>query len=136
MNEHLQAAIDYKRVWFPCPLTSHDDYEGVVSSTNAEMVNELCGYKEVYEFVADQDELINQVKKQCALVEVKVTALGTQSFDLPQHLKRNKSSNRARKDNYTALLLVNWGMKIYNTLQSSEFKRVNTTFTPLMFGRR
>ena len=54
-----------------------------------------------------------QTKKQCALVEVKTTAKGTQSFDLPQHLRRNTSANRARKDNYTALLLANWGVKCF-----------------------
>ena len=40
----------------------------------------------------NQDNLIYQTKKQCALIEVKSTAKGTQTFDLPQHLKRNTSA--------------------------------------------
>ena len=71
-----------------------------------------------------QDDLVYQTKKQCALVEVKSTAKGTQSFDLPQHLRRSNSANRARKDNYTTLMLGNWAVKAYNDMKKQKIDLV------------
>ena len=85
------------------------------------------------EFVERQDELVYQVKRQCALVEVKTTARGTQTFDLPQHLKRSTSATRARKDNYTTLMLANWALKSYFDMQNAE-EAEYFTFTPRMVG--
>ena len=59
-----------------------------------------------------------QTKKQCALIEVS-TAKGTQTFDLPQHL-RSTSANRARRDNYTTLMLANWAVKCYFEMQHNK----------------
>ena len=84
-----------------------------------------AGEENLGEFIESQDNLIYQVKKQCALVEVKTTARGTQTFDLPQHLKRNTSANRARKDNYTGLLLANWGIKCYFDMQNYKLNEGN-----------
>ena len=83
-------------------------------------------------FIETQDDLVYQVKRQCALVEVKTTARGTQTFDLPQHLKRNTSANRARKDNYTGLLLANWGVKCYFDMKNYKLDDTAATFTPRM----
>ena len=80
-----------------------------------------------------QDALIYQTKKQCALVEVRSTARGTQTFDLPQHLKRNTSTNRARKDNYTTLMLANWATKSYYDMMSVNIEQ-NDTFAPIMIS--
>jgi hypothetical protein len=74
------------------------------------------------------------VKRQCALVEVKATAKGVQTFDLPQHLKRDTGANRARKDNYTALMLGNWGVKSYYDLMDIGESEFSSTFTPLMIN--
>ena len=70
----------------------------------------------ILDLVENQDNLIYQTKKQCTLVEVKSTAKGVQTFDLPQHLKRDTTQNRARKDNYTTLMLGNWAVKSYYDL--------------------
>ena len=78
--------------------------------------------------------MIYQTKKQCALVEVKTTAKGLQSFDLPQHLKRSTSASRARKDNYTTLMLGNWALKCYNDFKKSQGVQINNTFAPRMLG--
>ena len=83
-------------------------------------------------FIEAQDNLIYQTKKQCALVEVKTTARGTQTFDLPQHLKRNTSASRARKDNYTALLLANWAVKCYFDMSNYKIDDNAATFVPRM----
>ena len=55
-----------------------------------------------------------------------------QNFDLPQHLKRGSSTTRARKDNYTALMLAKWASKCYNDIMTVENKPIPTGFTPFM----
>ncbi|MAF42584.1 MAG: hypothetical protein CMI54_00250 [Parcubacteria group bacterium] len=129
-NELLQANIDYKKIWF-ASRTSANGSEFDKQSTykiNLKQVNE----ENMGMFIETQDNLVYQVKKQCALVEVKTTARGTQTFDLPQHLKRNTSAHRARKDNYTALLLANWAVKCYFDMQNYKLDEGTATFVPRM----
>ena len=65
-------------------------------------------------FVNHQDALIDLVKKECALIEIKTSSLGNTSFDLPAHMKKQqKNPARVRKDNYSALVLGNWALKLY-----------------------
>jgi len=97
---------------------------------NFNLINE----KNISDFIEAQDALVYQTKKQCALVEVKSTAKGTQTFDLPQHLKRSTSVSRARKDNYTTLMLANWGVKCYYDMVNLKEDEINSTFMPQMFG--
>ena len=85
------------------------------------------------DFIEHQDDMIYQTKKQCSLVEHKSTARGSQNFDLPQHLKRSTSPNKARKDNYSALMLANWGLKLYNDITNAEININKQTFEPVMF---
>ena len=92
----------------------------------------MTHFNDIGEMIETQDTLIYQTKKQCALVEVKSTAKGTQTFDLPQHLRRSTSANRARKDNYTTLMLGNWAVKAYNDMKNIKVEEVNTTFVPRM----
>ena len=84
------------------------------------------------DLIEEQDNLIYQTKKQCALIEVKSTAKGTQTFDLPQHLKRNTSVSRARRDNYTTLMIGNWAVKCYYDMMSAKDDAPEETFTPMM----
>ena len=86
----------------------------------------------ILDLIEEQDNLVYQTKKQCSLIEVKSTAKGTQTFDLPQHLKRNTSVNRARRDNYTTLMIGTWAMKCYYDMISAEDVEVDETFTPMM----
>ena len=131
-NEHLQACIDHKKIWFGSRTTANGSVFDKQSnySINLKLVNEQnCG-----EFLEHQDTLIHSTKKQCALVEVKSTAKGTQTFDLPQHLKRSTSANRARKDNYTTLMLANWGLKCYSEMHNMKEDQTNFTFLPQMYN--
>jgi hypothetical protein len=84
------------------------------------------------DFIEHQDDMIYQTKKQCSLVEHKSTARGSQNFDLPQHLKRSTSANKARKDNYSSLMLANWGLKLYNDITKAEINTNKETFEPIM----
>lgn len=130
-NEHLQAAIDHKKIWFASRTTANGSMFDKQSNYNVNL--KLTGENNIGEFIETQDTLIYSTKKQCALVEVKSTAKGTQTFDLPQHLKRSTSPHRARKDNYTTLMLANWGLRCYNDTKSTNVTEINSTFLPQMF---
>ena len=129
-NEHLQACIDHKKIWFAsgtaANASSFNDYSS--AKVNLKHINEPS----ILDFIEVQDALIHQTKKQCSLVEVKSTAKGTQTFDLPQHLKRSTSSQRARKDNYTTLMLANWAIKCYYDVLRVQKGNFDDTFTPLV----
>jgi|TARA_R110000824_G_scaffold395132_1_gene595532 hypothetical protein len=130
-NEHLQAAIDHKKLWFASRTTANGSVFDKQSNYNINL--KLVEENNIGEFIEAQDTLIYSTKKQCALVEVKTTAKGTQTFDLPQHLKRSTSPHRARKDNYTTLMLANWGLKCYNDNKATNENEINSTFLPQMF---
>ena len=128
-NEHLQASIDHKKIWFASKTAANS--EAFNRATSQKVRVDLTGANDLLDLIETQDDLIYQTKKQCALVEVKSTARGTQTFDLPQHLKRSESANRARKDNYTTLMLANWAVKSYFDI--NNFKNENAaTFSPFM----
>ena len=126
-NEYLQACIDHKKLWFASRVTAHGTQFDRVSSTKIPI--DKTGHDNLLDLIEFQDSWIYQTKKQCALVEVKSTAKGTQSFDLPHHLARSTSASRARKDNYTTLMLANWALKCYNDMMS-EKEEIGTTFSP------
>lgn len=127
-NEYLQASIDHKRVWFASKTTANDAVFSKASSQRVDM--KMVGHPNILEFIEFQDAWIYQTKKQCSLVEVKTTAKGTQSFDLPQHLKRSTSANKARKDNYTTLMLGVWGVKCYFDMTDYKEQQVDNSFVP------
>jgi hypothetical protein len=131
-NEYLQASIDHKRIWFASRTAACGSFFDKVSAQAVPM--KLMPYENKGDLIEFQDDIVYQTRKQCALVEVKTTAKGIQTFDLPQHLKRSTSANRARKDNYTTLMLGNWAVKAYNDLKNTEAKQINHTFTPRMLG--
>lgn len=129
-NENLQASIDHKRIWFASKATAND-----AAFTRATMQSVPVKYTPsecLLDLIEWQDAWVYQTKKQCALVEVKTTAKGTQTFDLPQHLKRSSSSTRARKDNYTTLMLASWAVKCYYDIIKLREERKPETFSPIM----
>jgi len=128
-NEHLQACIDYKKIWFASRATANGESFNRQAFLNIDMSNFSKDIKNLGELIENQDILVYQTKKQCALIEVKSTAKGTQTFDLPQHLKRSTSVNRARRDNYTALMLANWALKCYNDTKNQK-EEISHTFQP------
>jgi len=129
-NEHLKASIDYKKVWFASRVTANNSaFDESISVT---VDKELLHSETVLDLMEMQDDLIYQTKKQCALVEVKSTARGTQTFDLPLHLKKSSSATRARKDNYTTLMLGVWATKSYFDMMNTEDISKSSTFSPIM----
>jgi len=134
-NEYLQACIDYKKIWFASNTGGNEDFFNKVMNSNANLSLIRTEDKKDWttlDFIENQDDFIYQTKKQCALVEYTSTSRGNQNFDLPQHLKRSASANKARKDNYSALMLANWGYKCYNDIMSQPEILEIPTFSPIM----
>ena len=128
-NEQLQADIDHKRVWFGSRVTADGAIFNRISTQKVPI--KMTGHENILELIEFQDDFVYQTKKQCALVEVKTTSKGTQSFDLPQHLRRSTSPNKARKDNYTTLMLANWGVKRYYDMIETRVE-ADQTFSPIL----
>jgi hypothetical protein len=126
-NQHLQYCIDYKKLWFASNIRANGDEFG--KALNYPVDTSLIPFEDVSELAEFQDDLIYQTKKQCSLIEVTSTSKGTQSFDLPSHLKRDRTEKRARKDNYTTLMLGTWLAKLYYQLKE-EKTPTNNSFTP------
>jgi hypothetical protein len=132
-NEALQANITYKKIWFGAKTISNASFFAEESSKTVPRNLIFNGPREkwdIIELIDDQDDLIHQTKKQCAMVEFTSTSRGSQNFDLPQHMRRNQNPDRPRKDNYTALVLGNWGMKFYYELMKQPEKQVTKTWVP------
>lgn len=130
-NEYLQACIDHRKLWFGSRISPAPDEFNKASNQKIKM--KFKKGESILDLIENQDNLIYQTKKQCTLIEVKSTAKGVQSFDLPQHLKRDTTQNRARKDNYTTLMLGNWAVKCYYDLIAVN-DNSNETFMPKMIG--
>ena len=82
----------------------------------------------------NQTDLIDLVKDETALIEVKLSAAGTsQTFQLPQNLRRSDSPDKARKDNYTTLLLGNWGVICYYNMFYTQLEEVHS-FVPFFIN--
>tara|TARA_B100000287_G_scaffold434951_1_gene501108 strand:+ start:5873 stop:7726 length:1854 start_codon:yes stop_codon:yes gene_type:complete len=136
-NEYLQACIDYKKIWFASRTASNETFFNRTSSIRLPYPKKLIFIEDrkewsMLDFIEHQDDMIYQTKKQCSLVEHKATSRGSQNFDLPQHLKRSNSPNKARKDNYSSLMLANWGLKLYNDITKAEINTNKETFEPVM----
>jgi len=129
-NEQLQADIDHKRIWFASRTTANGTAFSKFSSRKIPIKQTNCG--DVLELIEVQDDIVYQTKKQCALIEVKSTTKGVQTFDLPSHLKRSTSIHRARKDNYTTLMLSNWATRSYFDIIDLKEESVESTFVPIM----
>ena len=126
-NQHLQYCIDHRHIWFASNVRANG--AGWERAVNSRIDINLTPFENTGDLAEFQDDLIYQTKQQCALVEITTTAKGTQTFDLPQHLKRDTTDKRARKDNYTTLLLGNWATKLYFEMRDSK-PIENATFTP------
>lgn len=134
MNDYLQTCINFKRVWFASRLYNNPkEFKKLVHFEMPIDTFDTFGHKmDGGDYVAYQDSLIQLTKDQTSQIKVKISAKGSQSFDLPPEVTRTKSKFRPRKDNYTALLLANWGFKCYKSIISDEEEESNPAFTPFI----
>lgn len=129
-NQHLQYCIDYKKLWFASKV--QDSEVAFEKAINTRIDPTLYPYETIGDLAEFQDVLIYQTKQQCAMIELSTTSKGTQSFDLPAHLKADdRTEKRARKDNYTALLLGNWAVKLYYDMKYAK-PAESASFKPFM----
>lgn len=127
-NELLQANIDHRRILFGS--RSVDDHFDAQCKKNIPISqitwdNVILADKanaRMVEFVDHQKSIIELTKSECANIEVKSNPQGSQTFDLPQNLKRQTGPHRARKDSYSALILGNWFIKVYFDMMVSKPK--------------
>jgi hypothetical protein len=145
-NDYLRACFEQKTIMFASKAASVDNAVDQMCQSDVMKIHERhpeyydaelgadSGSGSMWEFVIYQDAMIDLVKKECALIEVTASPLGHLTFDLPHHMTRNrKNVNRNRKDNYSALWLAAWGMKIYLAAQELPPPEDNT-FEPVMIG--
>lgn len=148
-NEHLQACLDRESILFAAkpraakePHTLerllHQDI-GEILLTHSRFVdleNPAAKGKASQDLMIEQQEnLMDLVKVECSLIEVRQSQLGHITYDIPQHMKRNhKSKNRVRKDSYAALLLANWCLRVYTDMMEKPLE-VHDDYTPLFFTR-
>lgn len=134
-NEWLQGCIDYKKIWFGAVIQGNPTAHNKAVTANLDL--SLLGLSKegeekgetIGDFIDTQEALIKLTKYECAAIEVKTTAKGVQSFDLPQLMKRDTGATRQRRDSYTALMLACWGMKCYNEIIKVPEEQFET-FTP------
>lgn len=138
-NQELQICIDSKRIFFGASAAANpSEFRKMIDQFSdpefslkkfPKPIPKAKKVESIGDFIEYQGDLVVQTKAQCALIEVKSSPKGIQSFDLPNNLK-TKSESRARKDNYTTLLLANWGLKILRDIEKHEEKTVDSGFTP------
>ncbi len=127
-NELLQANIDHRRILFASrAVDSHFDSQRNKSIPIDDLKWEMNSLGEqkaakMIDFIDYQKENIELTKIECANIEVKSNPQGSQTFDLPQNLKRSTGPNRARKDSYSALVLGNWFLKIFFDMNEAKAK--------------
>lgn len=145
-NEYLRACYDQELLYFAShansvanavPVMCEQDVMSIHRSHPGFHDSDLEGSGNMNEFITNQDNLIELVKKECALIEVTSSPLGNITFDLPHHMTRNrKNAKRNRKDSYSALWLATWGLKILLEARQLPEQERDDGFAPVMIGRR
>jgi hypothetical protein len=132
-NEYLQACIDYKGVLFAGKAAATDAIQHLTAN-KLEILNIHPEFKDegMHYFVELQDGLIDQTKRECALIEVKGSPTGGQQFGLPVSMSRSKSKSRQRKDNYSSFLLANWCVKVYVEAMAKPREETHNNFVARM----
>jgi hypothetical protein len=133
-NEHLKTQIESKKVYFASRLTGHEQMFKKATSNHVPILFDSPEQfeAEILDFIADQDDMIEQTKRQLALIEPTVSANGIMQFNLPQHLRRSKSPGKARRDNYSCILMGCWASKVYMDMMTQPEEDVEYTFDPIL----
>ena len=140
-NELLQANFDHKRISFGCRALDENYHKQIKTGIPIDSLTFLPNQKEVLknsgsakiiDFLDHQYDMVNYTKNQCALIQVSSSAQGTQTFGLPNNLKRQTGPGKTRKDSYSALVLGNWMIKTYYDFTTAKADPTASTFTPIM----
>ena len=137
-NEHLQASIEKKRIFFASKPQENEflaQLKSRIPIKDLEFIDEASSVQEgkMAEFIDHQSFLIDLTKTECAMIEVSSTSSGSQTFDLPPNLRKSNSPDKPRKDSYTALLLNNWAIKCYFDMMFAPEKK-RSSFVPFILA--
>ena len=86
------------------------------------------------DFIEHQHDMITMTKNQCALIQITTSPQGTQTFGLPQELRRQTGPDKARKDSYSALVLGSWMVKLLHDMNNIEQREEAQTFVPMFIN--
>ena len=142
-NELLQANFDHKRIWFGARAI--DDFYNKQRnkkipisklkfarlSDDDEKQNSAA---KMIDFIEHQHDMITMTKNQCALIQITTSPQGTQTFGLPQELRRQTGPDKARKDSYSALVLGSWMVKLFHDMNNIEQRKEAQTFVPMFIN--
>jgi len=136
-NEMLQAAIDHKRILFASrAIDSHFDSQRKKNIPIDKIKWDIKTPKAskgamMIDLIDHQKYVVELTKSECANIEVIGNPQGSQAFNLPQNLRRQKGPNRARKDSYSSLVLGNWFAKVFfDSENASVEQKPESTFIP------
>ena len=141
-NESLQAAFDRKKIFF-AGAAMDDEYNNQRKSNipikELKFINNDPNKSggvgaRMFDFVEHQKDMMDLIKVQCALIQITTSLQGTQSFDLPPNLRKQKGADKARKDSYSALVLGNWMMNVFYDMEENEGVPAQNTFTPIFIS--
>jgi hypothetical protein len=136
-NELLQASFDHKKMYFAGSAMNEDYHRQRKAKIPIKDLKFINNYKEsseqakMIDFVEHQKDMIDLMKVECAMIEVNSSSQGTQSFDLPLNLRKQKGADKARKDSYSALILGNWMMHVFYDMMDEKIMDNQGTFTPM-----
>lgn len=139
-NEYLQGCFDHKGVMFGAKIAANSAESqraieiGTTVVTPLLKDHEELGEMSPSQFIEHQDYLLDLTRKECSMIQVKQSSLGTQNWDLPQSIKRTTGANKVRKDSYSALLLGNWAVKMYLDSLSIPAEAPQEDFPYLLIG--
>ena len=140
-NELLQANFDHNRIAFgsrPLDESYHKQIkkqipiDSLLFMPNQKEILKNSGTGRIIDFLDHQYDMVNYTKNQCALIQVSSSPQGSQTFGLPNNLRRQSGPNKTRKDSYSALVLGNWMIKTYYDFMHVEQSQIDYTFTPIM----
>lgn len=121
-NEYMQACFDHRGALFAAHIRANSSASAKAMAMDISIIQRHKEFAKttITEFIELQDNLVDLTKKECAMVIVKQTELGTQQWTLPQNVRRTTGPQRERKDSYSALLLGIWATKVYLESQTIE----------------
>ena len=141
-NESLQSAFDHKKIYF-AGAAMNDDYniqrKSRIPIKNLKFIRNDSNTDgspgaRMIDLVEHQKDMMDLIKVQCALIQITTSVQGTQSFDLPPNLRKQKGADKARKDSYSALILANWMMNVFYDMEAFDGNHSQETFTPMFIS--
>lgn len=139
-NEQMQSVFDHKKLFFASSAMDDNFKAQQNKKIPIQKIKFLRSGKDeqnvgakMIDFIEHQKDMIDLTKAECALIQVATSANGSQTFDLPSELKRQKGVDRAKKDSYSALLLGSWGMNMFYDMMALKEEN-NSGFTPIFIG--